>query len=119
MLFYTAGQSRVFLMMLYVGLGVGAWCTLLDALRRLQQAGALRSLWLDLLGGAGAAGLIVWGSLRVCEGELRVYALLGGVCGCLLFVRAVYPPARRLMRAVRRLAHRARDGNHFLKKNFR
>ena len=113
MLFYTVGQSRVFLMMLCVGLGIGAWYSLLEVMRRLQQAGAALSLAMDVLFGVGAAALIVWGamricygelrlySMRICYGELRLYSILGAVCGCLLFRGAVLPPARFLARKVR------------------
>lgn len=101
MLFYTVGQSRVFLMMLCVGLGIGAWYSLLEVMRRLQQAGAALSLAMDALFGAGAAALIVWGAMRICYGELRLYSILGAVCGCLLFRGAVLPPARFLARKVR------------------
>lgn len=103
MLFYTVGQSRVFLMMLYVGMGIGGWLCLLEGVRRVQEAGTVRSLWLDLLGGAGAAGMIIWGAMRVCDGELRAYALLGAVCGCHLCLSAVRPPVRWLAGQAKRL----------------
>ena len=102
MLFYTVGQSRVFLMMLYVGLGVGAWYGCLEVLRRLTQAGPLLSLALDILFGAGTAALMIGGALRVSYGELRLYAVLGVLCGVWIFRGAVLPPARFLGRLLRR-----------------
>ena len=109
MLFYTVGQSRVFLMMLCVGLGIGAWYSLLEVMRRLQQAGAALSLVMDVLFGAGAAALIIWGAMRIYYGELRLYSILGAVCGCLLFRGAVLPPARFLARKVRRCLRPSSD----------
>lgn len=112
MLFYTVGQSRVFLTMLCVGLGIGAWYSLLEVMRRLQQAGAALSLAMDMLFGAGAAALIVWGAMRIAYGELRLYAILGAVCGCLLFRGALAPPARLLRRIVKALSGRLRARPH-------
>lgn len=112
MLFYTVGQSRVFVMMLCVGLGIGAWYGLWEILRALQQAGTLLSLAMDMLFGAGAAALIIWGAMRVSYGELRPYALLGAVCGCVLFFGAVRPPARFLGRQAARLIRRVRARPH-------
>jgi len=102
MLFYTVGQSQVFLMMLYVGLGVGAWYSSLEILRRLTQAGPLLSLGLDMVFGAGAAALMIAGALRVSYGELRLYAVLGVLCGAWIFRGAVLPPARCMGRLLKR-----------------
>ncbi len=110
MLFYTVGQSRVFLVMLVAGLGIGAWYSLLMLWRALMEAGPVLSLGLDLLFGAGAAVLVILGSLRASEGELRLYALLGALSGFFLFRGIAVPAgrgARRLVRALGAMLRRA------------
>ena len=85
MLFYTAGQSVAFLLMLACGLKIGLCWDALRLLRRLFQPGLVLSLALDLLFGAAAAGLIAASLLRALDGELRLYALMGALSGCLLY----------------------------------
>ena len=112
MLFYTVGQSRVFLMMVYVGLGIGAWYGLLDRLRRLTGAGPWLSLALDACFGAGAAALIILGAMRASRGELRLYALLGALCGLFLERGLAAPVRRALGRHAGKLAHAFRARPH-------
>ena len=85
MLFYTAGQSAAFLIMLACGLRIGLVYDLLRLLRRLFQPGLILSLALDCLFGAAAAGVFSLSLWRALEGELRLYALMGALCGFLLY----------------------------------
>ena len=85
MLFYTVGQSAAFLLMLECGLQIGLVYDGFRLLRRLFRPGILMSLILDLLFGAGAAGLLIAALLRALDGELRLYALLGALAGFLLY----------------------------------
>ena len=85
MLFYTAGQSAAFLLMLGCGLCLGLLWDFFRLLRHLFKPGFLLSLALDLLFGAAAAGLLCASLMRALEGELRLYALMGALCGFLLY----------------------------------
>ena len=85
MLFYTTGQSAAFLLMLSCGLRIGLLYDLLRLLRRLFQPGFILSLTMDLIFGAAAAGLICLSLVRALDGELRLYALMGALCGFLLY----------------------------------
>ena len=85
MLFYTAGQSAAFLLMLGCGLRLGLLWDFFRLLRHLFKPGFLLSLALDLLFGAAAAGLLCASLMRALEGELRLYALMGALCGFLLY----------------------------------
>lgn len=108
MLFYTVGQSRVFLAMLYAGLLIGLYASLDGAARRLFDAGRILALFMDLLLGL-VAGLIVLAALLLAaDGELRLYALLGVICGYLVYLGTLGPALRailrHLFRPLRRLA---------------
>lgn len=85
MLFYTVGQSRIFLTMLYAGLIAGAYVMLDNAMRQLFQAGRLLSLLMDLVMGLLLGCIVIFALLLSADGELRLYALLGAVCGFILF----------------------------------
>ena len=106
MLFYTLGQSAAFLLMLPAGVMTGLIWDGLCALRRLLQPGALLSLAMDMLFCLMAAFLLTASLVAALHGELRLYAILGAVCGCLLFRGAVLPPARFLVQRARRLFRR-------------
>ena len=85
MLFYTTGQSIAFLLMLASGLQIGLVYDLTRLLRHLFKPGLLLSLALDLLFGAAAAGILIASLMRALSGELRLYALMGALCGFLLY----------------------------------
>lgn len=91
MLFYTVGQSRIFLIMLYAGLAVGLYSTLDSALRRLFQAGWLLKLLMDLIFGLIMAGIVLTALVYAADGELRLYALMGVLCGYLIYAGTLAP----------------------------
>ena len=119
MLFYTAGQSAAFLLMLACGLRLGLLWDFFRLLRRLFQPGPLLSLGLDLLLGAGAAALLWASLLGALEGELRLYALMGALCGFLLYgatlSRLLALLARKAVRGLR-AAGQALSRRAFVKK---
>lgn len=96
MLFYTVGQSRIFLMMLYAGLLVGLYLSMDSALRRLIQAGRIMNICMDLLFGVVLAGIVIVALMIAVDGELRLYALLGVLCGFLIYSATLGPLLRRL-----------------------
>lgn len=103
MLFYTVGQSRIFLTMLYSGMLAGVYVTLDSALRRLFGAGKLLGALMDLLLGVASALSVILGLLRASGGELRLYALLGALCGFLIYMATVHPLLEALFRLSARL----------------
>ena len=106
MLFYTVGQSIAFLLMLKSGLFIGLWYDLTRLLRRLFQPGFIMSLALDLLFGAGTAALLILSLMRALDGELRLYALMGALCGFLLYGVTLSPLLRAVFRGLSGLAGR-------------
>ena len=112
MLFYTTGQSAAFLLMLACGLRLGLTWDFFRLLRRLFQPGFALSLALDLLFGAAAAVVLCASLLRALEGELRLYALMGALCGFLLYgatlSRLLSFLARRAASLLRRAARALR-----------
>ncbi len=104
MLFYTVGQSRIFLSMLYAGLAVGLYVSLDAAARRLFEAGRVMALAMDLLLGLMVALIVVCALVVAADGELRLYALMGVFCGYLLYQGTLGPLLQALGRfAARRL----------------
>ena len=97
MLFYTVGQSRIFLTMLYCGMLTGVYVSIDHALRRLFRSGRIFCALMDLVLGIVAALFIIAGLLSASVGELRLYALLGVLCGFLLYMATVYPLLERLL----------------------
>ena len=91
MLFYTVGQSRIFLTMLYAGLAVGLYASLDAAARRLFGAGRLLALMMDLVFGIAAAAVTCLALVVAADGELRLYALMGVAAGYLNFRGTVAP----------------------------
>ncbi len=91
MLFYTAGQSRIFLIMLYAGLTAGLYVSLDSAARRLFGAGRLLSLLMDLLLGLVTALIACLALVMAADGELRLYSLMGMLCGFLIFQGTLAP----------------------------
>ena len=106
MLFYTVGQSIAFLLMLKSGLFIGLWYDLTRLLRRLFQPGFIMSLALDLLFGAGTAALLILSLMRALDGELRLYAMMGALCGFLLYGVTLSPLLRAVFRGLSGLAGR-------------
>lgn len=113
MLFYTVGQSRIFLTMLYAGLAAGLYISLDGAARRLFEAGKLLSLMMDLLLGIVLAVIACIALLIAADGELRLYSLMGMLAGFLLYMGTLAPllekfaalmsiPLRALVRFLRR-----------------
>lgn len=106
MLFYTVGQSRVFLAMLYAGLIVGACYDFSCGARRVLQAGRLLTAVVDLAFALAAAlliGLTLW---RANFAHLRLYALLGAACGAVLYGFTLGPLLRGAGRGVLRTGTR-------------
>lgn len=94
MLFYTTGQSIAFLLMVTSGLVIGLIYDGFLLMRRLFKPGFLLTLFLDLLFGAAAAGVIILFLWRALEGELRLYAFMGTLCGLILYGFSLAPLLR-------------------------
>ena len=95
MLFYTVGQSRIFLTMLYAGLAIGFYVSIDHAARRLFGAGRLMALSMDLLLGVVIAGVGCFALIIAADGELRLYSLLGMLCGFLIYTGTLAPLLHR------------------------
>lgn len=78
--------------MIGAGLLVGAWYTLLAALRKLFDAGFLLTLMMDVLFGIGASLILIAALMLGNYGSLRFYELLGAVLGIVLFSLGAAPP---------------------------
>ena len=96
MLFYTVGQSQIFLTMLYAGLAVGLCVSLDGAARRLFGAGRLMALIMDLMLGVVIALIACFALVIAADGDLRLYSLLGMLCGFLLYMGTLAPLLHRL-----------------------
>lgn len=84
-MFDNTGQAQVFLASVLAGFAAGVAYDLLRLPRRLFKLGAVVSGVLDLLFWVVAAGLLALAAgLSGAEG-LRLYWLLGGLCGALLW----------------------------------
>ena len=82
-LFLIPQQGAVFLTLLGVGIGLGAWWQLLSWVRRRMPG--LGALWDGLFAmslGASLLGVL----LRWREAQLRLYALLGVLLGALIYL---------------------------------
>lgn len=106
MLFYTIGQSRIFLAMLYAGLIVGLYAVLDRLARRLFRAGRILSAVMDVLLGLVAAAIVLTALLSSSDGELRLYALMGALCGWLIFTATLAPLTEALLLSSARLIRR-------------
>ena len=97
--FETARQSRAFLLLLYAGAAAGLLYDLCALLRRRLPrplAAACDGLWCLMAAGLCALALAMSG-----EGALRLYALLGMICGGGIYdlgVRRVAAGAAGLLR---------------------
>lgn len=96
MLFYTVGQSEIFIAMLYAGMLVGLWYDALRAIRGLLDAGPYLSLAIDLVFSVGCAGILIGFMLRANYMDLRLFALLGALCGLILYGFTLGPLLRRI-----------------------
>ena len=81
MLFYTVGQSRVFLTMLYAGLAIGLYLSLDGALRRLFEAGRWLHILMDLLFGTVLAGILILKDAFTLTQLLGILLILVSVFG--------------------------------------
>ena len=86
MLFHTVGQAQVFLGMLYAGLLIGAWYDGLGFVRRVLQAGPWLTACLDVVFSLGAGYCLIAFLLLTNFGEMRLFCLLGALCGAILYV---------------------------------
>lgn len=100
MLFSTIGQSRVFLLMTYAGLLIGLYLNADQALRRLFGAGRALSFFMDLFAGLTISAVILCALLLTAGGELRLYALMGALCGYLIWTATLGPLLNRLLRLI-------------------
>lgn len=91
MLFYTDGQSYVFLAMLVCGALVGAWYDVLRRVRRLTMAGAVLTALLDALFAVSALFLTGGFLFLATRLDVRLYALLGIACGMTLYRFSLQP----------------------------
>ena len=98
MLFYTVGQSRIFLTMLYAGLLVGLYVSIDGAARRLFDAGRLWGALMDLILGVVIAAVACIALVAAADGELRLYSLMGLLAGFLIYMGMLHPLLIRLFR---------------------
>lgn len=91
MLFYTVGQSQIFIAMLYAGLFIGAWYHVLRLVRHLLEAGMILTSIMDILFGVGAGVVLIGFLLQANYMDLRLYALLGALCGMILYACTIGP----------------------------
>jgi len=91
MLFYTIGQSQIFLAMVYAGMSIGLFYDILRLIRYMLTAGRALSLALDLIFGVGSAILLIAFMMEANYAELRLYALLGAFCGLILYAFTISP----------------------------
>ena len=106
MLFYTLGQSAAFLLMIPAGLTIGLIWDGLYLMRRLLEPGFILTLALDLGFSMTSAALFGLGLFRALYGEMRLYAVMGALCGFLIYTGTLSPLLRRLMSAGVRLLKR-------------
>ena len=98
MLFYTIGQSRIFLDMLYAGLAVGLYVNIDSAARRLFAAGKLFAAAMDLILGTVIAAVACLALVIAADGELRLYSLMGLLTGYLIYMGTIAPLTGKLAR---------------------
>jgi spore cortex biosynthesis protein YabQ len=107
MLFYTVGQSQIFLMMLYAGAAVGLWYDALRLVRYMLRAGRALAFALDIVFGVGSAALVIAFMLKANYVELRLYALLGALCGLVLYAFTISPVVLLVYQHVKKWVVRA------------
>ena len=85
MLFYTTGQGYVFLAAFFAGLVIGAWYDILRLVRSILVAGTWISLAADIAFGLGAGIIAIFCLYVSAYGEVRLYSIIGMLCGCILY----------------------------------
>jgi len=98
MLFYTVGQSQIFLTMLYAGLLAGLYVSIDGAARRLFEAGRLFGALMDLILGVVLAAVACIALIIAADGELRLYSLMGLLAGFLIYMGTLHPLLIQLFR---------------------
>lgn len=102
MLFATVGQGALLVWMMAAGAAIGLWYLLLALLRRFIQAGFFLTLACDLLFGAGSAVIFLAALVTGSWGSLRPFAVLGTLCGSILFALAFSTPLKYLQKILQR-----------------
>lgn len=106
MLFYTLGQSTAFLLMIPAGMAIGLIWDALRLMRRLLEPGFWLTLGLDLGFSLTASALFCLRLFRALYGEMRLYAVMGALCGFLIYGGTLSPLLKGLMGACCRLLKR-------------
>ena len=110
MLWNTARQWEVFLVMAVAGSLAGLYYDLLWAVRIRLEAGFWLALIADLTFGAGAAALFILFSMQACYGQVRLYELTAFVLGMAAYMGGPHVLLRRaagkLGRGIRWLQNR-------------
>lgn len=88
-MFEATRQGSVFLTMVYAGLLCGVVYDILRVLRRMLHAGPIASAAADLLFWLLSALTCSYALLRISHEPVRLYALLGALCGMLLYLAGV------------------------------
>lgn len=111
-MFEATRQGGVFLSMMYAGLACGVFYDILRLLRRMMRAGRVASAAADLIFWLGAACVCAYALFHISHEPVRLYALLGALCGMLLYLAGVseliYGVMGTLWREARGIAERAR-----------
>lgn len=92
MLFATAGQAALMLWMAGAGAVIVVWYALMSLLRRFVQAGFILNLLIDLLFGAGAAGIYLYFLISGNHGAFRPFTLVGTALGATVFAVGLRRP---------------------------
>ena len=114
-MFETTRQGGVFLTMVYAGLLCGVAYDILRLIRRMTKAGRIASAVADLLFWLLTGGVCAYTLFRISHESVRLYALLGALCGMLLYLagmsEAIYGVIRTIVHAVRTLVRRLKRGH--------
>lgn len=100
----------MFLAALAAGAAIGVWYDFLCGVRRLLAAGTWLNLAADIAFGIGAGAIGIACIYFAAYGELRVYSLLGMLCGSILYFATVSRALRCGVRAAGRALKRLRRG---------
>ena len=118
MLWDTAFQWQVFLMMTAAGVLAGGLYDLIWLLRIRLEAGFWLSLAADMLFGAGAAAIFIAFSMQACYGQVRFFQMCAYAIGFALYRGGPHKILRGAAMAVaKRLSGLAK--NQWLQKIFR
>ena len=94
MLFSTISQPMIFVWMVLFGGIIALWYALVALVRRLMEAGFWLSLACDLVFGLGCAVILIAGLVSADYGRVRLYSLLGALCGAILTKYALISPMK-------------------------